>query len=282
MNQDLGNVADEELGRFEEGCKTFCNLIKAELSGKRGENKAFQVIDHVKSNHFILKNVELEYEESRTELDSIVITPNGLTIVEVKNTARNIFIDEEGKYFRIGEFLKKDYNIAQKMDLKEEILRKTLSKSGIENVSINKLIVFTDDHIEVHNMYTKLRTCFVSQLPCIIYGFKSQTYLTLEEMETVNNIIKQAEQKQAYPLKFDVTQYKQDFATIMAILELKAVNIEDKPIVEELIKDNNSEDGNMYGFNNIFESRYVGYAGSVVAGLVIAAIATKVGNSIRK
>ena len=37
LNQDCGNVADEELQRFKEGSKTLCNLIKAEISGNRGE-----------------------------------------------------------------------------------------------------------------------------------------------------------------------------------------------------------------------------------------------------
>ena len=119
LNQDCGNVADEELSRFEEGCKTLCNLIKAEISGNRGEYKAFRTLEYVKSNHITLKNVELRDGDLRTELDAVVITPYGITIVEVKNTAKNIFIDEEGSYYRTGEFLKWDCNIAQKMDLKE-------------------------------------------------------------------------------------------------------------------------------------------------------------------
>ena len=35
LNQDFGNIANEELHRFKEGSKTFCNLIKAEISGNK-------------------------------------------------------------------------------------------------------------------------------------------------------------------------------------------------------------------------------------------------------
>ena len=35
LNEECGNVADEELARFKEGCKVLCNLIKAEISGNR-------------------------------------------------------------------------------------------------------------------------------------------------------------------------------------------------------------------------------------------------------
>ena len=44
MNEELGNVADEELQRFIEGSKILCNLIKAEISGNRGEAKAFRTL----------------------------------------------------------------------------------------------------------------------------------------------------------------------------------------------------------------------------------------------
>lgn len=69
------------------------------------------------------------------------------------------------------------------MELKEELLRKVLASEGIENVQINRVVVFTDNRIEVQNKYTKIRTCFVSQLAYIIDSFKSQTNLSQEDME---------------------------------------------------------------------------------------------------
>lgn len=282
LNQDCGNVADEELRRFEDECKTFCNLIKAEVSGNRGEYKAFRTLEYLRTDHIILKNVELREGDLRTELDAVVITPNGITIVEVKNTAKNIFIDENGSYYRTGEFLKWDCNIAQKMDLKEQLLRKLLVAEGIEDVEIKKVVVFTDNRIEVQNKYTKIRTCFVSQLACIIDDFKSQNNMTQEDMENIEDLIRKAEYKETYPFGFDVNQYKKDFATVMAILEEASVKSEEQQVIEEVIEEENKKVRFMDTFKCIFESKYVRYAGSAVAGFTVSVIATAVVDSIRK
>lgn len=151
MNEELGNVADEELQRFIEGSKVLCNLIKAEISGNRGEAKAFRTLEYIKSRNYVLKNVELSDGDFRTELDAVVITPSAITIVEVKNTAKDIFIDEAGNYFRTGEFLRLDCNIGEKMQIKEELLRKALASAGYGDIEINSVVVFTNNRIEVQN-----------------------------------------------------------------------------------------------------------------------------------
>ena len=282
LNQDCGNVADEELRRFEEGCKVLCNLIKAEISGNRGEYKAFRTLEYLKSNHIILKNIELRDGDLRTELDAVVITPYGITIVEVKNTAKNIFIDENGSYYRTGEFLKWDCNIAQKMDLKEELLRKALAAEGIEDVEINKVVVFTDNRIEVQNKYAKIRTCFVSQLAYIIDGFKSQNNMSQEDMERIEELIRKAEHKEAYPFGFDVKQFKTDFATLMAVLEEASAKTEEEPVIEEVVTEETKTVSFKDVLKDIFESRFVKYAGSAAAGFAVSLVTTAVISYIRK
>ena len=169
--------------------------------------------------NIILKNVELSDGDRHTELDALVVTPGVVTIVEMKNTAKNIFIDENGDYYRTGEYLRWDCNIAEKITLKENILKKVLADDGIEDIQIRSIVVFTDNRIEVQNKYSGIRTCFVSQLAYIIDGFKSSINMSEEKMEHIAGIIKKTESKEAYPFDFDVAQYKKDFATLMVILE---------------------------------------------------------------
>lgn len=96
LNDECCGVATEELERFKLQAKDVCNLIKAEFSGNRGEFKAFRTLEYLRVPHTVLKNVEFNDENGSTELDAVVITPNGITIVEVKNTSKTIFIDEQG------------------------------------------------------------------------------------------------------------------------------------------------------------------------------------------
>lgn len=278
MNQQCGNIADEELKRFKEESKILCNRIKAEISGNRGEYKAFKALEYVHSENIILKNVELKDGEIRTELDAVVITPAGITIVEVKNTGRDIFIDENGDYFRTGEFLRWDCNIAQKMDLKEELLARELTRGGFENMSINRVVVFTDNRIQVQNKYTKICTCFVSQLANIIDSFAEENLMNTETLKTVEKIIKNAEEKEAYPFDFDVNQYKKDFAVLMAALE-EASEKRDMDFEEDVQEKKIS-------FKEVIkimiESGFAKYVGRVVAGIVISIITAVVFNNIRK
>lgn len=227
MNQRNGHVADAELERFINESKTFCNIVKAEVSGYRGEAKAFYALQGVRSRNVILRNIELNDDAHRTELDAVVITPGFVTIVEVKNSPRSIFIDENGNYFKTGTFLKKDCNIAKKMYMREKMLGSVLERNGITDVRIRSVVVFTDDRIEVENRNHRLRTCFLSQLPYIIDGFECHTYRSYEELESIASVIKSAEQKIEYPFNFDIEQYKRDFAILLAKLEDSPANKED-------------------------------------------------------
>ena len=281
LNQDCGNVADEELQKFKEGSKTLCNLIKAEISGNRGEAKAFRTLQFIHSRNTVLKNVELNDGDLRTELDAVVITPGAITIIEVKNTAKNIFIDENGDYFRTGEFLKWDCNIAEKMTLKEELLRKALSADGIEDIRIRSIVVFTDNRIEVQNKYSRLRTCFVSQLAYIIDGFKNEKPYKDEEMEMIESTIRAAESKESYPFDFDVAQYKHDFATVMAILEEASAKEEEAEYEEETVTVE-TKSTVWDGLKSFFTSKYAGYAGSAAAAAAITLVSTVAVSAIRK
>lgn len=276
MNRDCGNVADEELKQFKNGSKTLCNLIKAEISGARGEAKAFRTLQNIRSKNIVLKNVELSDGDNRTELDAIVITGGAVTIIEVKNTAKDVFIDENGNYFRTGEFLRWDCNIAEKMSIKEALLRKALENSGVQDIQIKNIVVFTDTRIEIQNKYSGIRICFVSQLPYIIGGFKGIRQMTDEEMKAAEAAIRNAESKEAYPFEFDVPQYKRDFATLMAILEEASAQ-------KEVVKQNDEADNHKihtwFLLRSLLKTKF---GGNAVAAATVTVVSTVAMNAIRK
>lgn len=287
LNEDCGHVADEELQIFKEGSKTFCNLIKAEISGNRGEYKAFKTLEYIRSQSRVFKNVELSDGDIRTELDAVVITPKCLTIVEVKNTSKNIFIDEEGNYYRTGEFLKWDCNIAEKMSVKENLLRKALEAAGFGHIQIRSVVVFTNNRIEVQNKYRQVRTCFVSQLAYIIDGYRLEDIISMEEMDQIQNAVEASKCKESYPIDFDVQQYKADFANLMATLEMAMAktNEIDVEVVEEKAQNaqKQSEVTFVSALKSIFSSKKFRYAGSTAAAVAIAVVSGIItANSISK
>lgn len=281
LNTDCGNIADEELARFMEESKVLCNLIKAEISGNRGEYKAFKALEYLKSQNRVLRNVELSDGDVRTELDAVVITPKCATIVEVKNTSKNIFIDKEGNYYRTGEFLKWDSNIAERMSVKEGLLRKVLESAGYGHIQIRSVVVFTNNRIEVQNKYRQIRTSFVSQLAYIIDGYRLDGSMAAEEMDSLQKIIKDAECKEAYPFEFDVNQYKADFATLIATLEFAKNHEAEAEIEKELVievvktvKKQSEKTSKKVTFTSVmrslFTSKQFKYAGSTAAAVVVS------------
>lgn len=226
LNEDYGHPADEELQCFKDEGKILCNLIKAEISGSCGERKVFRKLEYLNSPNIVLRNIELSDDAYRTELDAVVISPKCLTIVEVKNTGKDIFIDENGNYFRNGEYLKWDCNIAEKMDIKESLLRRAAAAAGITDLQIRSLVVFTNSRIEVQNKYRQIQTCFISQLNSIIEGCNLDDRYSEQSMQNLQQAIETASSQETYPFEFDVQKYKEDFATLMAKLEDSAAGKE--------------------------------------------------------
>lgn len=285
MNRDNGNVAEEELSRFEEGCKEFCSLIRAEISGNRGEYKVFKELEYLEPQNKVLKNIELREGDTRTELDAVVITSKCVTIVEVKNTSKNIFIDDEGNFYRTGECLKWDCNIAEKMSAKESLLKNVLVAAGYGHIQVRSLLVFTNNRIEVQNKYRQIRICFVNQLPFIIDKYRLDNTIGTEEMNELQEVIKKAECKEAYPFEFDVKQFKQDFANLMVKLEFANIQKEEVMKVvpaEETFAEEKPQETFFTALKSVTAPIMVKYAGRAAAFAVTVVSGIIVINTIKK
>lgn len=68
----------------------------------------------------------------------------------------------------------------------------------------------------------------------------------------------------------------------MAVLEEASAKAENQPEIEEVVEEETRKVRFADVIKNIFESKYVRYAGSAVAGFAFSVIATAVVDSIRK
>lgn len=283
LNEECGHVADEELQKFMESSKILCNLIKAEISGNRGEYKAFKTLEYLQSQNRVMRNVELSNGETRTEIDALVITPKCLTIVEVKNTSKNILIDEDGNYYRTGEFLKWDCNIAEKMAVKEDLLKKVLVAAGYGHIRIRSVVVFTNNRVEVQNKFAQIRTCFVNHLAYVIDGFRLDENITVNDMNGIKKAVENAMCQEAYPFEFDARQYQSDFANLLTTLEFAKTKAETQ---EEMASESEQQHERVSHqthkkvrkvtfadvMRTIFTFKQVRYAGSTAAAIVITVV----------
>lgn len=221
-NRRSRKVSAQKMETFRRECGAATNYIKAEISGRKGESKAFYKLGYLLSTHRLRKNIEFSNGNRKTEIDILVVTEKAAFIIEVKNTKRDIFIDEHGQYYRTGEFLKWDSDIGGKLAMREEFVREAAEKSGIHNLKIEKVVVFTDNRVGVQNKCKSIRTCFLSQLTSVIDTYKGEKVLTLEKIESLLETVDEMTTNSSYAPEIDINKFKADFAEIVATMDYEA------------------------------------------------------------
>ena len=218
-NQAAGNVVDEELASFKLQCKEMCCTISGEMSGKRGEDKAIRSLATLGSPCRVLRNVELKHGEVRSEVDALAITRKSCTIVEVKNTRKDVHIDSSGSYFRVGDCSIYDSNIGLKTRDREYLVGEALNAAGFSEMPLMSIVVFTDSRITVTNEYERLQACFLSELPYLIEESDLPDIYTASDINAIAEAVESARCQEAYPVKFDAARFKHDLAYLLVTLD---------------------------------------------------------------
>ena len=220
-NAACGNTQAELLKKFKQESSVFCEMIKGEISGGIGEKKAYKSLQTAGGCRRLLRNVELAHGDHRTEIDIVAVTNSGIFLIEVKNTARDIVIDEKGNYCRITSNgrLVLDKNIGEQMNEKEYLLRTTLANAGIKDVVIQSLVVFTNSGMSVENRYPYIRACYLGQLPHEVTGGVARGRISDRTVIAITKAITDAQDNGVYQVEDCIISLKTTFATLLASLE---------------------------------------------------------------
>ena len=224
-NDRKGGLATELLKTFKGDCEFVTNTIKATLSGCRGENMAFRSLETLKTKHLVVKNVELEFDGHKTEIDAVVLTKKGAVIVEVKNTSRNVVITRSGNLKRQAKdgTYSFDCQLGLKLNDKEFVLGRALAKSDYKNVPVKSIVVFTNGDIEVDNQSEYIKICSLSELPHVIQSFANCGWgnYGIEEMRNMASAINQSRAAFHYSDKEKLVQIKAHYEDLVALLNSK-------------------------------------------------------------
>ena len=195
------------------------NQIRRFVSGERGEYKTFRSLETINCPKKILRNIEFDVDGRKTEIDLVVITQRAIFNIEVKNTKKDIRIDEKGNYYTIKNNERLDKNLGEKMNEREYLLRTYLEEQGIKNPKIENILVFTNSDINVVNEYEYITHCFLSSLPNIIKNYDGHTIYNLKELDKMSNSLKELNSIYMYAPDADINGYKRVFANLLASLE---------------------------------------------------------------
>ena len=174
------------------------------------------MLNRIQLEHRVIRNLKIGEGQNGSELDAVVLTRKGFVIVEVKNTKRDVMITSNGEFYRIGEYMSFDKNIGTKMNYREQLLRETLYGYGIDStdIPILKLVVFTNNGIDVANKCDDIKTTFLAPMPYIIEKFGGEEYVSSKELDEIADILEKARCTNTIPWEMDMQQFKYDFARL--------------------------------------------------------------------
>lgn len=218
-NAKAGYPANNELYKYRKLSIEFSDEIRGYKYGKQGEMLAYNALGKMKSDHVVLRNIELDDGENHTEIDLLVIKKGIVTIVEVKNTKKNAFITSNGIYLKIKGYNKSvDCDLGSKMNLREEMIRKILDKNGFEKMAIKQVVVFTKN-IQIHDEYDGFETCYLSNLAFTIDEFYSSEIQFIKEMENVANLIQKENTYSYNSANINIKELKKSFVEVLVKIE---------------------------------------------------------------
>ena len=210
-------------------CENIRNLewigkeIAFARSGSYGERAVSRSLRYTNRRITALSNIIIGDGMDRTELDQVVVTSNGVLILEVKNYRNDIVIAESGQVYGNNHRRCSNKSLGERMNLKRYLLRKRVEKE-LEEMDIplvlDSYVVFSDPSITVTDHYGLEKYCFNANLPGIIEQFTSDVEYSDHEMSVITDVIQSiAEEEQEFDVGIDFDCVIKTFAEALVLLE---------------------------------------------------------------
>lgn len=213
------------------------------MAGKCGEDRVANCMGWVtRLDKEFYRNVYISDEAEETELDGVIVTKNGVIILEIKNAKEDITIAEDGRILFCNASCYHDISVGEKMDRKRRLLKKRLEAElknrGMKTpVVVDSLIVFStpkNTRIRIHDNYQKERYCLKGHLFREVDAFVSDVVYQDTEYEMLKDIIAGIETEQKrFELKFDPQGLKVNISKALAAFYDAGVIVENEQNVDE-------------------------------------------------
>ena len=172
--------------------------IRELQAGVEGELRALEAVEGLNDECFVFANVVIRLDGGKNETDLIVVSPTGLTVVEVKNYSGTLLgdlSDEEliqRKYRRKGKFSdSKRSNPLHQIDAPAQRLEKFLQRRGIA-VNVRRCALFINEKVELKltdkNGLAQSCPLFVKGAPALLPYLHSRRTQTLSD-EDIREIV---------------------------------------------------------------------------------------------
>lgn len=260
------------------------------ISGANGEELVFKTLDFLaRPDTKVFRNVYITDGENETELDGIVLTDNGIIILEIKKIKTDIVLTDDGRLLYNGEESFDKVPLGQKMTHKRRLLKKCLEKAIADKgldipVWIDSIIVFSapkGQYIKIDDRYRREKHCFRTSLNKRIEAYTGGVSYRDERFEQLNEIFSEmASNVKRFESELNYDDVRRSLAEALAVLQDEPTKQEETVKKAETtskttkIIDPDSKNTKSSKKNSKQKSSSLGYvAASVVVGLLAGTVA---------
>ena len=208
--------------------KKLAKEMAITISGAKGENLVSRTLEFLnRPNTQIFCNVYITDGIDETELDGIVLTDNGIIILEVKKVKSNLTLTEDGRMVFSGDECYDKVPIAQKMALKRRLLKKCLEKAVADKgldipVYIDSFIVFSapkGQYIKIDDRFHREKHCFRTGLNKKLESYLGCAYYKSNQLTQLGEIFSEMESNvKRFETELNYDEVRRSLAEALAVL----------------------------------------------------------------
>lgn len=214
------------------GALTMKKLVKEAaitISGAKGESIVSRTLEFLnRPNTQIFRNVYITDGNEETELDAIVLTNNGVIILEMKKVKSDFTLTEDGRMVFSSDECFDKIPLGEKMAIKRRLLMKHLEQLIEEKeldipVHVDSFIVFCapkGQYIRISDNYHREKHCFRTCLNKKIESYQSSVNYREDQMEQLGVIFSEMQSNvKRFETKLNYDEVRRSLAEAMVVLQ---------------------------------------------------------------
>ena len=209
--------------------KRLSKELGISYSGKKAEDRVQTLIDKYVSRDdcHTFRNIFLDNGNANSELDNVVLTKDGIVILEVKSVKEDVLISREGRLYVGSDCSYEQTSLADKMERKRQLLNEQLKlalkqKGYSIDLNIKSYVVFnvaTNNRINIDNR-SREHWCRSTAVPHIINDLHTNSPYTQNEVQILDSILKAfATNQEPFITQVDLDVIKNDIEAYFKMLD---------------------------------------------------------------
>ena len=217
------------------GVLTMKKLVKEmaiTMSGAKGENQVTKTLEFLdRPNTQIYHNVYITDGVDESELDDIILTDDGIIILEIKKVKSDLTLAEDGRMVFAGDECYDKVPLAQKMALKRRLLKKCLEKAVADKgldipIYVDSFIVFSAPkglYVKIDDRYHREKYCFRTGINRKIENYLGCANYKEEQLMQLGEIFSEMESNvKRFETELNYDEVRRSLAEALGVLQTES------------------------------------------------------------